>query len=291
MPRDFSPFKNPAGEAFFLQAYDNVFNRWPVPYEALDIPTRFGRTHVNICGVPAAPPLILLPGNFASSTDWFHIIPGLVRTNRVYAVDVIGNAGKSVAERLPANRADYAEWLDDLRKGLRIEKTDLLGMSYGGFLAVNYALRFPEHLHRLVLLCPGLPLAPFTIHWMIRGMPMMISSSRRAAEWFLAGASVKGFIRGDPVQEAFIAGVTTLRSRSVMRPVIDQMEWKQLQAPVLLLVGEQEILYDAQTALGRAKKLMPNVKIELVINAGHLLHLDQPDQINKSILEFLGSTG
>ncbi|MBN2084621.1 MAG: alpha/beta hydrolase [Anaerolineales bacterium] len=291
MPRPISPFKNPAGEAAFLQAYDNVFNRWPVPYEAVGIPTRFGRTHVNVSGVPGAPPLILLPGNFASSADWFSIIPGLVRTNLVYAVDVIGDAGKSIPQRLPANRADYADWLDELRKGLGIEKTDLLGMSYGGFLAVNYALQFPEHLHRLVLLCPGLPLAPFTIHWMIRGMPMMLFASRGTVEWFLAGASVKGFIRGDPVQEAFIAGATALRSRSMMRPVIGDTEWNRLQTPVLLLVGEQEILYDAQTALGQAKKRMPNVKTELVTNAGHLLHSDQPDQINKSVLEFLGSTG
>jgi pimeloyl-ACP methyl ester carboxylesterase len=126
---------------------------------------------------------------------------------------------------------------------------------------------------------------------MIRGMPMMLSGSRGAVEWFLAGASVKGYVRGDPGQEAFIAGVTALRSRSVMRPAIGKAEWKLLQTPVLMLVGEQEILYDAQTALRRAKALMPNVITELVPNAGHLLHSDQPDQVNKSILEFLGSTG
>ncbi len=287
MSNALSIYKNPIREADYMAAYDAVFSRWPVPSTGILIPTRFGKTHVNASGAVAAPPLILLPGNFTSSTDWFHNIAGLSRTNRVYAVDVMGDVGKSIPDRMPASRVDYADWLDDLLTGLKIEKTQLLGMSYGGFLAVNFALRFPQRVNRLVLLCPGLPLAPFTIHWMIRGMPMLLSSSRGAAEWFLAGASVKGYTRGDPVHEAFVTGVTALRSKSVMRPVIETAEWKQLHIPTLLLVGEKEILYDARAALQQAKALIPGIEAEPVPDAGHLLHFDQPGRVGESITRFL----
>ena len=55
-----SGFKTREGEARFLAAYDAEMKRWPVPYEEIDVPTRFGRTHVVVCGSKTAPPLVLL---------------------------------------------------------------------------------------------------------------------------------------------------------------------------------------------------------------------------------------
>ena len=45
-----SPFKTPQGEARFVAAYDAALKLWPVPYEQLDIPTRFGMTHIVAAG-------------------------------------------------------------------------------------------------------------------------------------------------------------------------------------------------------------------------------------------------
>ena len=45
-----SPFKTPQGEARFVAAYDDALKLWPVPYEQLDIPTRFGMTHIVAAG-------------------------------------------------------------------------------------------------------------------------------------------------------------------------------------------------------------------------------------------------
>ncbi len=72
-----------------------------------------------------------------------------------------------------------------------------------------------------------------------------------------------------------------------MRPIINADEWKRIQIPTLLLVGDSEILYDPRTALQRAKQLIPHIKTELVSHAGHLIHSDQPEKVNESILGFL----
>jgi hypothetical protein len=45
-----SAFKTPEGEASFLAAYDAALKEWPVPHEEVDVPTRFGTTHVVVCG-------------------------------------------------------------------------------------------------------------------------------------------------------------------------------------------------------------------------------------------------
>jgi pimeloyl-ACP methyl ester carboxylesterase len=286
-----SIFKDTETEAKYMAAYDNVLSHWPVPYLAMDIPTRFGKTHINVSGSQTAPPLVLLPGNFTSSTTWFYNVACLSESYCVYAVDTLGDVGKSIPERLPTNRSDYADWLNDVLAGLKVNKATLMGISYGGFLGVNFALHFPENVHRLVLLCPGLPFAPFTLRWMIYGLPMSLSSSRWAGEWFLSGASFKGYDRNNLVQETFLMGVTGIRSKSVMRPIINAMEWEQIQIPTLLLVGDREILYDPGIALKRAKQLIPHIETELVPHAGHLLNSDQPEQVCESVLRFLGANG
>lgn len=282
-----SIFKDTENESKYMLAYENVLSHWPVPYVAMDIPTRFGKTHINVSGSQTAPPLVLLPGNFTGSVTWLYNVARLSQFYCVYAVDTIGDVGKSIPEHLPSNRSDYANWLNDLLVDLNISKANLMGISYGGFLIVNFALHQPEKIHRLVLLCPGLPLAPFTFRWLVYGMPMMFSSSRRAGEWFLRGASHKGFDPKDIVQEAYVIGVAGMRSKSVMRPIIQAEEWKQIQIPTLLLVGDSEILYDPHLALQRARQLIPHIETELVSQAGHLLHSDRPENVNESVLRFL----
>ena len=282
-----SVFKDPENEAKYMAAYDNVFSHWPVPYIAVDVPTRFGKTHINVSGSQTAPPLVLLPGNFTSSTTWFYNVVGLSQSYCIYAVDTLGDVGKSIPESLPASRPDYANWLDDVLTGLNLHQVALGGISYGGFLSFNFALQFPEKVDRLVLLCPGLPFAPFTLGWMFYGMPMLFSSSHWAGEWFFRGASFKGYNRDDLVQEAYITGVMGKSSKTVMRPIIQEDEWKQIKIPTLLLVGDHEILYDPRKALQRARQLIPHIQTELVPSASHVLQADQPEKVNEAMLKFL----
>jgi hypothetical protein len=65
-----SAFKTPEGEAAFLAAYEAIMELWPVPYEEIEILTRFGMTHVVISGPKDAPPLVLLHGQCGTLTMW-----------------------------------------------------------------------------------------------------------------------------------------------------------------------------------------------------------------------------
>ena len=66
-----SSFTSPEGENEYIAAYDAVLKRWPVPYEELDIPTRFGTTHLIASGSTSLPSLLLLHATGTSSTMWF----------------------------------------------------------------------------------------------------------------------------------------------------------------------------------------------------------------------------
>ena len=129
---DRSAFKTPEGEAAFLAAYDAAMKSWPVPFEEMDVPTPFGRTHVVVCGPKGAPPLVLLHGYWATSTMWAPNIADFSEHYRVYAVDVMGQPSKSVPAKPIRDGADYAAWLTATLDALHLDRVCLMGMSFGG---------------------------------------------------------------------------------------------------------------------------------------------------------------
>lgn len=281
-------YKNLEAQARCLALYQAALARWPVPYEPIDVPTRFGCTRVLVSGPSEAPPLLLLHGQWSTATMWAPAILVLSRRHRAYAVDQIDDVGQSVPTRLPAGRPDYALWLADVLDQLGVDRADVAGLSYGGFLGVNFALQYPGRVGRLALLCPGLPsLGPATFRWALHGMPMMLLPTRLTAQWLVAGLSVHGYRSGDPEAEQFIASGLGLRSRMPFPPAFDDTEFSRLKMPVLLLVGAREAMYDARRAVERARELFPGIEAEIIPNAGHMLLGDQPEATLSRVERFL----
>jgi pimeloyl-ACP methyl ester carboxylesterase len=52
------------------------------------------------------------------------------------------------------------------------------------------------------------------------------------------------------------------------------------------MIGEHEPNYDYKDALQRAEKFMPNVTGFMIPNAKHLVNIDQPEIVNKKIIQF-----
>ena len=285
-----SVFRSTEGEVKNIAAYDAVLDQWPVPYEELDLPTQFGTTHIIASGLIKNKPLILLHGQDSCAISWIYNIPALCQSFRTYAVDTLGDMGKSKSTCLPGSRKEYADWLLEILDGLKIDRADLMGLSYGGFLATNFALAYPQRVNRLVLLAPGIPnFGPPTLQWANYGMPMMLLPSRFTVKRFINGISTKGYSLEDPVFEQMIIGMTNMRHLSFMRPVFTDDELRQIIVPILLLIGDHEIMYEPKKALERATSLIPDIQAELIPNASHMLNKDQPELVNKKILEFLSA--
>ena len=149
-------FKKPEYQARFFAAYETVLDLWPVPVESITIPTRFGTTHVNICGPADAPPLVLLTGQGASSMIWYPNVATLSHAYRLYAPDIIGDIGKSVLTRPKLSVVDYAPWLNEVFDELHLERPHLVGLSFGGFIALKLA---PDVTSRTTLAAPFIFLA------------------------------------------------------------------------------------------------------------------------------------
>lgn len=284
-----SLFKTPEGEAQYLAAYDATLKLWPAPYEAMDVPTRFGRTHINAAGPKEAPPLLLLPGMLLSSTQWYLNIGELSRHYRTYAVDILGDVGKSVPTALPQTRAESAEWIAEVLNGLKIEQIDVVGLSLGGWLAMNLALCDPDRVRKLVTLAPAASLAPlnwqFFLRFMLTNLPIR-SFGNSFTQWLFA--TPKAATKFTALIAQVSIGAKNFKFQKMVYPeVFADDELQRLQPPTLVLIGEKEVIYKPRPALDRARRLIPGVEAELVPQAGHASPLDQPAWVNARILKFL----
>ena len=153
-------FRTREGEASYLVAYEAALKLWPVPCDERDIPTRFGTTHVLVSGPKDAPPLVLLHGYMATSTMWSVNIADFSKDYRVYAVDVMGQPSKSIPNEPICTAADFVSWLTATLDALHLDCVSLLGMSYGGWLALTFAVAASERVQKLVLLSPAASVLP-----------------------------------------------------------------------------------------------------------------------------------
>jgi pimeloyl-ACP methyl ester carboxylesterase len=295
-----SPFKSPDGEAEYMAAYEATMRLWPVPYESLDIPSRFGSTHLVVCGTKDAPPMVLLHCFFTSLTVWAYNIADLSRNYRVYALDMMGQPSKSIPDQPIRNREEMADWLTGILDALGISKTDLVGYSYGGGAALNYAIHAPDRVKKLVLVSPAGGLVPLKAEFFIRGMliSFLPSLSRFSTSSFMHWIFHKPNLENaktrrmfDSILNQMSLGTKHFRMGTVVPPVpYKDEELRGVAVPTFLLIGQQEVIYDPVAAVARAQQLIPSIQAELIPQASHDLPISQHQVVDARILEFLNES-
>ncbi|MFJ6566922.1 alpha/beta fold hydrolase [Streptomyces sp. NPDC091292] len=260
----------------FDTAYDAIMARWPDGTESLTVPTPYGPTRVHACGPRGAPPLVLLPGGGATSAGWYALAAELSKTHRVFAVDLVGDAGHSAPDpqRPVRSVGDLTAWLDALLDGLSIglpsgPPVDLCGHSYGAWIALHYALHAPTRVRRTVLLDPTGCFAGFRASYLLRALPMLLRPSarrvRRFLEWETAG--------GAPLDPALLRLQERAAVLPAVRPVTgprpDPAALRGLRCPVLLLLAGDGRAHDPHRVAARASAVLPEVTATVLPGVSH----------------------
>ncbi len=294
---DYHPFRSPAKKQQYLAYYDARAARWPVPSETRFVDTTWGATFVRISGPESGPPLVLLPG---ASTPGLMFAPNVeewARRFRVYAVDNVYDFGRSVYVREPRAADDFVDWLDQVLDGLGLDgRVNLLGLSYGGWIASQYGLRHPTRLSRLVLVAPAATVAQFSPGFIGRGLLCIIPHPyfvESMVTWTIQAAA-----HGTPEQrrlaeeavESASLGLRCFRPRRMVNPtVLSDDQWRGFQVPVLFLVGENEVIYDvsARQAVARLERVAPEIEHEVFPDCGHDISIVQKQRFNRRVARFL----
>jgi pimeloyl-ACP methyl ester carboxylesterase len=177
--------------------------------------------------------------------------------------------------------------------GLHVDRISLVGMSYGGWLALTYAVAAPERVHKLVLLSAG-GLLPIARQFILRGMLMVFFPTPFTVNSFMRWAGftdAPGHTEGRPILNLMYLGMKYFRMppdtlRVAANPLSDD-ELRALHVPVLFLMGDHEVLYDAATAFGRARRLIPDFQGELVPGCRHDMCFSQHRIVDARVLDFL----
>src|SRR5579862_2507485 len=278
-----SIYKSAEGERAVRERYLQFLKYWPVQNQQLRVPTREGETFVVARGAENAPALVLLHGASGNAAMWMADIAAWSQHYRVYAIDVIGDAGLSATSRPPLASEAHALWLDDVLEGLHIEHASFLGLSNGGWLALDYATRRPERVESLVVLCPGGIVRAKNI--LLKALPFLLLGKwgARKVREMIVGRMPANASQAHQAFADFIALIFQhLRPRTERHPILRDDQLKRLNMPVMVILGGKDVVFDSAAIKERIERTLPHAEIRYIPEAGHFI----PGQ-TAPILEFL----
>jgi esterase len=244
-------------------------------------------------GRPDGAPVIILHGFFASSRNWKFIAEKLAASHHVFAVD-LRNHGTSPHHPV----MDYPSMAEDVRWFMvrhGLTQASLLGHSMGGKIAMWLALTEPGVINKLIIadIAPMAYSHSFdTILSVLKMLPLAAISNRKQAEESLASAipelSYRQFLLQNLVlHEGHYRWRIDLDifSRSVPNIVgfPDTLSLAPYPKTALFIAGSESNFVKAEAVL----PLFPEAQLITLADAGHWLHVQQPERFAAAALNFL----
>jgi pimeloyl-ACP methyl ester carboxylesterase len=286
-------FRTEANRNELVAIYDQRLAEWPVLFDTFFVNTRYGKTHVIASGPRTSPPLVLTHPAGCGSFVWSSIIAALSEAHRTYALDTIGELGRSRLDdhdRYPKTGRDYSAWLDDVSAELGIGSSDVVAGSMGGWIAMNRAIIAPERVRRLVLLGPmGLP----TWRATLGVLGPILSLVLRPTDAKLKRMTRRCLGDGERVTRE-LSSWTQVAFRCHARtgqPLhIPAAKLGLIKSPTLVFLGEKDGLIGSATAAAKRAWKIPDCEIEILPRAGHIMNIDEPELIATRTVKFLASS-
>ncbi|GII77837.1 alpha/beta hydrolase [Sphaerisporangium rufum] len=275
----------------FTAAYRAAMAGLPAPDRTSDIRTGYGVVRVyHFSGGtdPAAPPLLLLPGRASASPIWADNLPSLLRLRSVYTVDLLGEPGMSIQQRPVQDADDHARWLHEVLLALPEPAIHLLGVSFGGWTAMNLAVRRPEKIAGVVLLDPIMVFAGLSPGVVLRSIPAGLRWAPRSwrdafTAWTANDAPVKDVPVARMIEAGLQAYVTKLPAPT--RPSEERLAAVRL--PVLVLMAGKSRLHDAAEAARVARRTLVRGTVKTYPEASHAINGEYPREIAADVAAFI----
>jgi pimeloyl-ACP methyl ester carboxylesterase len=272
----------------FHALYDEKMQAWPLPFEDRFLDTEYGTVHVVVSGLEDGPPMLLLHASGVGSWSWRSNAAALGAEFQLFAIDLIGDAGKSEYDDLTnimRTREDQAALYDDIMAQLGIPGSAVVvGASEGGFIASNLAVHRPERVEQLILLGP-MGYAGAT------GAVLRIMGAQFFPLELVQDATFRWAFSDAPnVISEFNIWFRLLMSETVPAKVaplpLPSAERQSISTPTLFIFGTHDNLVGDPQAARALVSNMPDATVE-VVDAGHLMAAERPSEIDSIILGFL----
>jgi len=268
--------------------YKEALKLFQCPYTEYYIDTNYGKSYVLRFGDAQKPPLVLLHGMTMCSVMWYPNVKMWTSHFCVYTIDIIGDIGKSIPNQMIIQQEQAVEWLKQVVDALHLPQFHLAGHSIGGYISLRFTIAHPKRVNRLALFAPAA--AFHRLHWKFFyfAFPGVLFQTEKWIDRAFRSLSAKGLPFEPEYHQLILAGYYNALPLLRLYPLKIEAELlSTIKQPVLLMVGEQEVIYPAQQVLDYAKAAVPNIDAVIVQQANHTLTMEYADNINEYTLQFL----
>ncbi|MBI3505518.1 MAG: alpha/beta fold hydrolase [Proteobacteria bacterium] len=244
----------------------------------------------------SGPPLLLIMGLGASLETWVAQRQAFAAHHRMIAFDNRG-AGRSASPpppwTVPAMATDAVGLLD----ALGIERAHVLGVSMGGMIAQELAIRHPARVARLVIAMSFARPEPLRRAFLLHRRGARLQGADAANEslatlpWLLSSATLRDAERLQPLLALF--GDMPFMSADAYAHQVDAIveyttrdRLHLVRAPTLVLAAAEDVL----TPLSLSEEIaaaIPSARLEVLPRGGHAVLVEYPDDFNRAVLAWL----
>ncbi len=240
-------------------------------------------------------PVILLHGNPSYGLFWYPVIGPLSNKFRVIAPDVVGY-GESDKPSAPYDKHFYCSWLNEFMDALGLNKASIVGHSQGGAIAIHFALDYQDRVDKLVIVDSG-GLGVLESTGVLVALILYVLFPSRKAALRLGRYSFQGSTEISGRESWTDYGIEVLKLPGSRRAPL--RSWKiggritseqlgNIVQDTLLIWGEQDKYFSVSQAEA-AHKSIPDSKLHIISNSGHVPFYDQPEEFNNLLINFLSS--
>ncbi len=241
--------------------------------------------------------IMLLVGLGAKRQGWYKQLPEFGRFYRTIALDY-RDVGDSDEAGEPYTIKDLAEDTAAVMRTLEIRQAHIIGISMGGFIALELALDYPQMVEKLVLVVTSAG-GPGHVSPSREIMAVMIQPPEveigEAARKVCAAVSAPGFAESHPDEFDIFAEIARyrpmteaayFRQLAACRGHDVSQRLHQIEAPTLVIHGDVDPLVPLKNGLHLAQTI-PGATLIVYPQTGHIPEVERAEEFNHDILDFL----
>jgi pimeloyl-ACP methyl ester carboxylesterase len=246
-------------------------------------------------------PLIMIHGGLLNHRMWDDQFEEFAKHYRVIRYDARGHG---LSPAVPDTFGHHVD-LRRLITGLGIEKPIILGLSMGGYIAIDFALKYPDHVAALVLVGPGLTGYEFKSEEFLEVQEQLMQAVReedpdRIVECFQRGWTDGPRRTPEEIDPAVREKVRRMAIENVRNWTEGGVEYRlapaaierlaEITAPTLAIVGDLD-MPGILEIVDKIERDAVHAKKVVIKGAAHMVNMEKPEEFNRVVLAFLSTIG